>query len=516
MARQELETCTTGKNLYEHTIDPLNRIEGDLAINISINEKNVIENAQCLGFVYRGFENIFINKQPFDAMRMSTRSCGVCPISHGTAGAQAIEDTIKCTIPRNAEITRDLLLGANWVVSHATHFYFMWGPDLIHDRYKSKKLYPEIKKRFDPLKSPHLIKLLKEARIPLHKIVAKYGGRFPHPSHAVPGGVTYFPKSVDLFETISLLRGVKKVVEDEVLNGIPAEELLKVKSVQDVLKLTNDQQFAASDLGAFIAYAQDIGIHKYGEGHPGNFLSFGFGKLSDGKWLYKPGYVENGKYFELNPDYITEDTSHSYYATETEWRKPAEGITKPIPRKEGAYSWIKSPRYFGHVVEVGPLARQVVNGNPLVLDLAKAFGVNTFTRTLARLYETVAVLAQLFTWTEELDVTKPFQTEFEYPKNGQGMGLAEAPRGSIGHWISIKNSLVERYQIITPTTWNCSPVDSKGQHGSVEQALIGVKLADKNSIIEAGQIVRSFDPCISCSIHAVGKQQNTIFIEASR
>ena len=290
----------------------------------------------------------------------------------------------------------------------------------------------------------------------------------------------------------------------------------KIKSVKDVLKLMKNEQFANSDLGAFIQYALDIGLHKMGEGTHAKFLSAGFGNLGDGKWLFKPGYVENGKYHKFDQKHISEDLNYAFYETGNEWKHPSEGLTKPVPRKEGAYSWIKAPRYFGHAVEAGPLARQVVDGNPLVLDLAKHFGVNTFTRTMARIYEIVAVLAQLPKWVDELDLTKPFYSPFQDIKDGQGKGIVEAPRGIVGHWINVKDGLVHKYQIITPTTWNCSPIDSKKQHSACELALMGVQLADKNSILEAGHIVRGFDPCISCSIHAIGKKNSIIKIEPTR
>ncbi len=496
-----------------HYIDPLNRIEGDLAIEIKVDKSNKIKDARCLGFVYRGFENIFVGRKPFDAMRMSQRSCGVCPVSHGTAGAQAIESAANFEIPRNAELVRDIVLGANIIVSHATHFYFMWGPDLVNPAYKDKALYPVIKERFDPLKSPHLKAILKEARIPLHSVVATFGGKFPHPAHAIPGGVTCVPKHIEVIKANSMLKEVAAFVEKEILNGIAVTDWLGIKSVDQVLELMKNEQFANSDVGAFISYAQDIGLHQLGEGTPNKFLSYGYGHLGDGKWLFKPGYVENGKSHDLDIKHVSEDTSHSYYKTEKQWRNPSHGITQPHPHKHGAYSWIKSCRYLGHVVELGPLARQIVNGDPLITDLVKVFGVNTFTRTLARLHEILVILPKLIEWTAQLDLSKPFYYPFPEVETGQGIGLAEAPRGAIGHWINIENKVCKSYQIITPTTWNASPKDSKGQNGTIEQALIGVQLRDKNSIVEAGHIVRGFDPCISCSIHAIGSKRKGIKIE---
>ncbi|MFH2020308.1 MAG: nickel-dependent hydrogenase large subunit, partial [archaeon] len=499
---------------HTHIIDPLNRVEGDLAIELSVGDNNIIEDAKCLGFVYRGFENIFIGRKPFDAMRMSQRSCGVCPVSHGTAGAVAIESLVgNFKIPRNAQLIRDIVLGSNTIVSHATHFYFMWGPDLVSEAYKDKKLYSEIVKRFEPLNMGHLREILLNARVPLHSVVAIFGGKFPHPSHAVPGGVCCVPKHIEIIKVNTILSKVAEYITKDILNGVTVEEWLKIKSVADVLKLMKDERFANSDIGLFIKYAQDIGLHKFGEKTPNNFLAYGFGHNKDGSWLFKPGYSENGKFHELDPKHIFEDTTFSYYETEHDWRNPAEGITKVVPKKQGAYTWIKAPRYFGHVVEAGPLARQIVNGDPLIIDLVKTFGINTFTRTLARLHECLVIMPKLIEWVDEIDISKPFYEPFPEIKNGKGYGLVEAPRGALGHWIEVENGVCKRYQIITPTTWNCSPIDSKGQKGAVEQALIGIKLKDKDSILEAGHIVRSFDPCISCSIHAVGKNKKSIFIE---
>ncbi len=494
-------------------IDPLNRIEGDMAVQITVDEAKRVVDAKSLGFVYRGFENIFIGHRPFDAMRMSQRSCGVCPVSHGTAGAQAIESAAGFSIPRNAQLIRDIVLGANIIVSHLTHFYFMWGPDLCSQAYKDYALYPELVRRFDPLKSEHLKAVLTKGRIPLHSVVATFGGKFPHPMHAIPGGVACTPKHIEIIKVLTILKTVKEFVEKDILNGITVEDYLQIKSAKQLLELMKNEQFANSDLGVFIKVAGDLGLDKLGEGASERFLSYGFGVNRDGSWLFKPGYLEHGKYHELNEKHISEDTSHSYYETESKWRYPGEGVTKSMPRKESAYSWIKSPRYFGHVIEAGPLARQMVNSDPLITELAGALGANTFTRTVARLHECVLILAKLIEWVGEVDLTKPFYRKFPDIKSGSGVGLVEAPRGALGHWIGIENHVCTNYQIITPTSWNASPIDSKGQKGIIEHALTGIQLKSRDSILEAGHVVRAFDPCISCSIHAVNSAAPSIRIE---
>jgi Ni,Fe-hydrogenase I large subunit len=100
--------------------------------------------------------------------------------------------------------------------------------------------------------------------------------------------------------------------------------------------------------------------------------------------------------------------------------------------------------------------------------------------------------------------------KFETPKEGVGMGLTEGPRGALGHWIKIKDSKIDLYQCVVPTTWNCSPQDDQGKSGPVEQALTGTPVADPENPIEVLRVVRSFDPCLACAIHLVDGEGKTL------
>jgi hydrogenase large subunit len=93
--------------------------------------------------------------------------------------------------------------------------------------------------------------------------------------------------------------------------------------------------------------------------------------------------------------------------------------------------------------------------------------------------------------------------DYEIPESGQGMGLVCGPRGALGHWIEIKDKKIHNYQAVVPTTWNASPKDDQGQPGPMEQALIGTKIKDEKNPFEIVRIVRSFDPCLACSVHVV-------------
>ena len=247
----------------------------------------------------------------------------------------------------------------------------------------------------------------------------------------------------------------------------------------------------------------------------GNFLAYGvFPEPEGGERFLPAGVLLGGTRQELNPDAITEDVRHSLFSSAS-GRKPFEGETEPAPSKEGAYSWLKAPRYEGHVMEVGPLARLLVayqegrhaavkgavdallkalNREPK--DLASAMG-----RHAARALECQLVADRCLDWLAGLKPDEPARTQFRIPETGRGVGLTEAARGALGHWLELGGRKIARYQCVVPTTWNCSPRDDRGTPGAIEQALVSTPVADVQNPIEVARVVRSFDPCIACAVH---------------
>ena len=191
------------------------------------------------------------------------------------------------------------------------------------------------------------------------------------------------------------------------------------------------------------------------------------------------------------------------------------GQTIPSPKKANAYSWIKAPRYRGQPMEVGALARVMVNYcDPSETWIKKEVDrflaqvrvpaaklVSVLGRHVARGLETLWVGNQAMQWLEEVEVDGAPTRDFAIPEQAAGCGLTEAPRRALGHWLAIENHLIKHYQCVVPTTWNCSPRDDNGQPGPVEQALVGTMVDDPAQPIEVGRIVRSFDPCIACAVH---------------
>ena len=170
------------------------------------------------------------------------------------------------------------------------------------------------------------------------------------------------------------------------------------------------------------------------------------------------------------------------------------------PDKPAAYTWCKAPRYVGLVAETGALARQIVAGQPLLRDLLARFGASVSARIVARMVEVTTILPEMENWARALQPGEAFCLPAELPEQGRAFGLVEAARGSLGHWLSVRRGRIERYQIIAPTTWNFSPRDGEGRPGPLERALIGL-LAGEGAPPTVQHVVRSFDPCMVCTVH---------------
>ncbi|RDV84176.1 nickel-dependent hydrogenase large subunit [Ammonifex thiophilus] len=458
-------------------VDPMTRIEGHLKIEVEVANGKVV-NAWSSGTLFRGIEIILKGRDPRDAQHVAQRICGVCPLSHGIASVLCLDDAFQAQVPSNGRIIRNLIQGANYIQSHILHFYtlaaldYVKGPDTspFVPRFKGDYRLPP---KVNELLVQHYLEAF-DARRKAHKMLAVFGAKAPHPTVFIPGGVT---------ETVT------------------AERVEKFRAYLEELIRFIDQTYVP-DVKTVAEYYSDY--WDIGRGCR-NMLAYGGFPQADGQagrrdLFFKPGVYTNGKFAPFDPQKIVEDVKYSWYANDTSGLPPARGETVPQPRKAGAYSWLKAPRYDGLPHEVGPLARSWINQVPEILSLGeRAFSV--LGRHYARALECSRLAHAMLDWLRQLKVGEPVYLPAQVPEEAHGVGLTEAARGALGHWIEIKNYRIANYQAVVPTTWNASPRDDRGQPGPIEQALIGTPVQDPENPVEITRVVRSFDPCLACAIH---------------
>jgi quinone-reactive Ni/Fe-hydrogenase large subunit len=544
-------------------IDPITRIEGHLRIEVEL-EGNTVKDAWSTITLWRGIETILKGRDPRDAGLMTQRFCGVCTYSHYEASILAVEDAFGVKPPTNARIVRNLINASLYITDHIMHFYHLHGLDWVDvvsalgadprraedmaraycdNPYNSsashyKAVQERLKKfvesgRLGPFANGYWgspsYKLPAEANLIIvshyldalavskvgAQMMAIFGGKNPHPQTLVAGGVTSVMDTLDAYRIGEYLFRLKEM-----------KNFVETAYIPDVL-------LAAT-------YYKDEGLAGIGGGVK-NYLSYGGINLDDDytTTFFQPGVIKNrdlANVGTLDETKITEEVTHSWY-TDGQPLHPYDGSTEPNYtdydesghiKADGKYTWCKAPRYDGLPYEVGPLARFIIGyakGDQKMKDLVdstlKATGLpvtvlfSTLGRTAARALETKLIADNTEAWINELVTniksgdTRTW-TRCDVPDEAQGRGMKEAPRGSLGHWIKIKNKVIENYQAVVPSTWNCSPRDAAGLRGPYEESLIGTRLANVDQPLEIIRTIHSFDPCMACAVHIIDPRTNEI------
>jgi len=336
------------------------------------------------------------------------------------------------------------------------------------------------------------------------ELMGALGGKWPHTGALLPGGTSRAIESTERVRLLSRLREMRAFLE-QTLYGAPLEEVAALASVADLSRWQARAQ--GSDLALFLDIAADLELAALGPG-PGRYLSYGAYAQVDGSHALGRGVwdAQMQQRLALDASRISEDTRHSWLAEGEAGQPlhPMQGLTQPDIDKPGAYSWNKAPRLAGKVVETGAIARQLVDGQALIRALALAHGGTVYTRVLARLLEMARILPLMEQWLLALQVREPYHQVQALPAQGQGVGLSEAARGALGHWLKIENGRIAHYQIVAPTSWNFSPRDAAGTPGALEAALVGARIDSsdgRGQSVAVQHIVRSFDPCMVCTVH---------------
>lgn len=491
---------------------PLNRVEGDLEIRVEV-ENNRVAESWSAGIMYRGFENLLVGRAALDGLVLTPRVCGICSTSHLKAAAKALDMFFNVKLPDNAIRIRNITLMTEKIQNDFRHAFMLFMVDFTNPAYQKHSFFDEAVRRYKPLTGETTVATVRETKKIL-EIIAILGGQWPHSSFMVPGGVVCVPSANDLAHCLFLMRNFRKWFESRVL-GCSIERWMEVKSEADLdAWLDEAESHAQSDLGSYLRFANEAGLKKIGKGC-GNFISFGSLDLpenTDVKCVGKDrqflpcGVSQNLKLKPFDQQKITEDVSHAWFDDSKGAKHPFDGETIPYAsgKESGKYSWAKAPRYDQMPAETGPLAEMVVGSNPLFVDLIKNDGPNVFVRQLARLVRSAYLIPVMEQWLEETArCQEEFYQDHRKKERGKGYGLLEAPRGALGHWVKIEDAKIQKYQIITPTAWNASPRDASGARGPCEEAIVGTEIKNLDNPIEIDHIIRSFDPCLVCTVHTI-------------
>ena len=477
-------------------VGPFNRVEGDLEVRLETND-DIVEDAHVISPLYRGFEHILIGKDPRDALVYAPRICGICSVSQSAAAAMSLASAQSITPTPNGEIATNLVLGVENIADHLTHFYMFFMPDFARDIYKNEEWFETTHTRFAALKG-HAHAQILPARAQFLHIIGLLAGKWPHTLAIQPGGTTKAIEPHENYRLSAILITFRNVLENT-LFGADLDEICSFETYAELENWLASKPTEHSDFCRFMHISSSLNLKEMGCTN-NKFLSYGAYKFGSNH-LFPQG-VYKGGLSALDTKQISEDVSHSWMIADSKPRHPFEGQTMPDPDMKDGYTWCKAPRLSGETVEVGALARQSVAGHPLICDVVSKFGGNVETRVLARLLEIAIVVKEMQNWVDAITLGEPFCAQAEMPTKARGVGLVEAARGSLGHWLNINDTKIENYQIVAPTTWNFSPRDKHGNPGPLEQALVGapIRKGEKDPVA-VQHIVRSFDPCMVCTVH---------------
>jgi hydrogenase large subunit len=449
-------------------------LEGHLRVDVTVEPvdgKQQVVDAHISGTSFRGFETMLVDRDPSEVPHLAQRICGVCSVPHGVAAAMALEKAGRSTVPENARLLRNLVMGANFIQSHILHFYhlslldYVGGPGM--PPWESQW---NVDRRISADDSARLVDHYKAALTAVrqtNEMAAVFAGRQPHSPAFVPGGFTNVPTTAQIVE----FRKYCGMITDFIRNVYTPDVGFMASQYPDYNHLGRGY----GNLLAFGGFALDVA---------GKEQFFAAGRVTDG-----------GKETQsVNPEAVTEQVTCSWYDNGSTNRHPSNGVTQAVYPKDGAYSWLKAPRYEGEPYETGPLARMVIGG-------LYRKGISVHDRHKARATEALTIAEALPGWLDAIKLGEPVYSSFAIPAEADAAGLTEAPRGALGHWLKIRNGKIAHYQVVTPTCWNGSPRDDQQKPGPIEKALVGTPVADSKQPIEVLRIIHSFDPCLACAVH---------------
>jgi hydrogenase large subunit len=553
-------------------VDPITRIEGHLRIDVEVDGGKVTK-AWSSGQMFRGIENILQGRDPREAWLFTQRFCGVCTTVHAIASVRAVENAVGVEVPLNAQLIRNLILAAHAMHDHIVHFFHLSALDWV-DVVSALDADPKATAKLAQSLSPwprNSVQELTAVKDKLAGFVARgqlgpfANGYWGHSAMKLPPEVNLLAVSHYL-QALDYQRTANKVVA--ILGGkTPNIQNLAVGGVANAINLDNQSTINMNTLFTiknlldemhdFVKHVYLTDVCAIGALYP-DWLGYGSGVVNylavpdlpldsaGTKFDLPGGTIMNGDLGTFKPitnfkdkyfaDNVVEGIAHSWYQGDWE-RHPYEEDTVPNYAEydeNGMYSWIKSPRFKGEVMQVGPLAQVLVGavsgheptarwlkfatdlagsvaGIPIKVEMLHS----TLGRHLGRAVR-CAVICELAQnhWKMLVDNIASGDTDtFNEPVFSglqSGFGFHEAPRGTLAHFVVIENGKIKNYQAVVPSTWNAGPRDAKNRPGPYEASLVGNPIADPERPLEVLRTIHSFDPCIACAVHTLDVEGNEI------
>jgi hydrogenase large subunit len=546
------------------TIDPITRIEGHLRIDVEV-DNNAVSDAWASCTMWRGIENILKGRDPRDAWLFTQRFCGVCTTVHAMASVRSVEDALKLQVPINAQYIRNLILIAHALHDHIVHFYQLSALDWVDILQIPKADVGATTKLAESLSpwTRNSREEFKGAQDRVKAVAASgqlgifMNGYWGHPAmHLSPEvnllAFTHYVQALEYqrkaLQVVGILGGKTPHIQNLTVGGVANAIDLDSTSALDMDKLEMIREL----LGQVVRFVNEVyfvdvcavaGMYpewfKIGKG-VNNYLAVPDLPLDSAATSYDlpGGYIMNGNIAGVHSfktaadkdfrDGVSEDVAHAYYHGDKPLH-PYKGVTDPDFtgwNGDQKYSWVKAPRFNGAPMQVGPLAQVLVGfaqGHPLTkkyagLALEKISAVAGVQATPAMLESTLgrhgaraircAMLGELAQKHLQLLIDNIGQGDYsvhnppEFPSGEQeGVGTHEAPRGTLSHWVVVKDGKIKNYQAVVPSTWNASPRDASGAHGPYEASLLHTPLARPEEPLEVLRTIHSFDPCMACACH---------------
>ncbi|MCB1526456.1 MAG: nickel-dependent hydrogenase large subunit [Hyphomicrobiaceae bacterium] len=567
-------------------VDPVTRIEGHMRCEVNVDAENIIRNAVSTGTMWRGLEVILKGRDPRDAWAFVQRICGVCTGTHALTSVRAVEDALNIQIPENANSIRNIMQLSLQIHDHLVHFYHLHALDWVNPVNALKadpKATSELQMQTGPRHPKSSPGYFRDVQNRLKKFVESgqlgpfKNGYWTNPAYLLPPeadlmAVTHYLEALDFQKEIMTTRtifGGKDTHPNWLVGGVPCAINMDGDLAAGAPINMERLNYVAGVIDRTIDFVDNVYIPDiiaigsfykgwlYGGGLSGkSVLAYGdipdrANDYSPGNLMMPSGAIINGNLQEVHPvdlrdpEQVQEFVPHSWYSypDESKGLHPWDGITEPNYKlgpntigtstniqqldESAKYSWIKAPRWRGHAMEVGPLARYVVgyaqghaeikeqvDSTLQALNVPLSALFSTLGRTAARALEAQwaarkqkyffqKLIANIKAGDSSTANTEKFDPS-TWPKEVKGVGFTEAPRGALAHWVRIKNTKIDNYQCVVPTTWNGSPRDNNGNIGAFEASLMNTKVERAEEPVEILRTIHSFDPCLACSTHVMG------------